>query len=72
VDADDIELITQLQLLRLNTGEQHPFADRLIEYLLENVIIDSPTEVPNNVRRVQKALKANNSTNNYSAKFKGI
>jgi uncharacterized protein (UPF0147 family) len=44
----------------------------LIEYLLDNVIIDSTEEVPNNVRRVQKALLKNKDLNNYKPAFKGI
>lgn len=50
------KLITPLQLLRLNTGESYPFADRLVEYLLGNVV----THLDNyedNIVRVQELLK---------------
>ena len=58
--------ISPLQLLRFNTQEQHPFADRLIEYLLENVITSAEDEIPDNVRRVQKVMELNSRSNNYS------
>ena len=51
----DIPLITSLQLLRLNTKKQAPFSDRLLEYLLENVI--TPTdEISNNVKLAQMVV----------------
>jgi hypothetical protein len=43
-----------------NTGEQHPFADRLIEYLAGNAITNADDEIYDNVRRAQKALYDNN------------
>ena len=55
----DIKLITPLQLLQFNTREQHPFADRLIEYLIGNAITNSEDEVSDNVHRAQKALRGN-------------
>ena len=58
-------LITTLQLLRMNTHEQHPFADRLIEYLMENAITSREEEIVDNVKRTQKAVEKNNFTNNY-------
>ena len=55
----DIKLITPLQLLQFNTREQHPFADRLIEYLIGNAITNSEDEVSDNIHRAQKALRGN-------------
>jgi len=51
--------ITNLQLLKINTGESYPFADRLIEYLTGNAVthIDSNAD---NIKRVNTALKRNN------------
>jgi hypothetical protein len=46
-------LVTPLQLLRLNTQTQVPFADRLIEYLLGNVIADTPDGVSENIELAQ-------------------
>ena len=54
-EEDDLPLITPLQLLRFNTGEQYPFADRLIEYLTGNAIT-SIDEITQNIARVQKAM----------------
>jgi hypothetical protein len=70
--ADQLKLISPLQLLHLNTKEQHPFADRLIEYLIGNAITNSETEIADNVRRAQKALASNYSANNYITKLPGI
>ena len=55
-----LNLISPLQLLQFNTNEQHPFADRLIEYLIGNVISNTEEEIYDNVRRAQKALYDNN------------
>lgn len=51
----NIPLITPLQLLRFNTMQSRPFADRLIEYLLGNCI-DASEELPDNINRLQKIL----------------
>lgn len=50
--------ISELQLLRINTGESYPFADRLIEYLTDNVITNID-EIGDNVVRLQKVLTKN-------------
>jgi len=61
----EFELCTPLQLLKMNTEQQHPFADRLIEYLIGNVITDDDL-LSKNIKRVQKALeKATSTTNNH-------
>jgi hypothetical protein len=69
---DEFPLITPLQLLHLNTKDHHPFADRLIEYLIGNAITNAEDEVYDNVRRAQKALASNFSANNYNINIPGI
>ena len=65
----EIKLISALQLLQFNTNEQHPFADRLIEYLIGNAITNTDDEIYDNVKRAQKALYDNNG-NKYNYKIK--
>lgn len=48
-------LINKLSLLRLNDGVTYPFSDRLIEYLLENVITDRDS-IGQNIKNVQQKL----------------
>jgi hypothetical protein len=50
------KLITPLHLLKLNTGESYPFANRLLEYLIGNVVtpIDS---IADNIERAKTAVK---------------
>ena len=67
-----VPLITPLQLLRSNTREQHPFADRLIEYLIGNAITNSETEIYDNIRRAQKALASNSLKNHYRTGIPGV
>lgn len=55
----ELQLITNLQLLQFNTGEQHPFADRLMEYLLGNAITGED-EINDNIKRAQKIIKNQN------------
>lgn len=68
----DIPLITNLQLLKFNTKEQHPFADRLIEYLTGNAITSADDEIYDNIRRAQKALWLNTNTNNFRPNIWGL
>ena len=55
---EEIALISPLQLLRLNTKVQTPFSDRLIEYLVGNVITNSPDEISENITLAQTVAKA--------------
>lgn len=48
----------------MNTGVQYPFSDRLIEYLLLNVI-DSADKIVDNTGRVQEALYVKVPENEY-------
>jgi hypothetical protein len=59
--------ISRLQLLALNTGESHPFADRLIEYL-SNSAITSIDEIADNIKRAQKVM----NDNGYYFKVNGL
>ena len=70
--ADKVKLISPLQLLNLNTSEQHPFADKLIEYLIGNTITNSEEEISANISRAQKALQSNYDANKYIAKLPGF
>lgn len=67
----EIDLITTLQLLQVNTKEQHPFADRLMEYLLDNAISKNQEELPENIKQVQYLLKLNSDINNFNTPFPG-
>jgi hypothetical protein len=56
INSRKFKPISKLQLLSLNTGISYPFADRLIEYLVLNVII--PTDrTPDNIKRLQKVME---------------
>ena len=50
--------ISELQLLKVNTGESYPFADRLFEYLTDNVITNID-DIGDNVVRLQKVFNKN-------------
>ena len=55
-DADYANLIkTRNSLLEMNTGYSYPFANRLIEYLVNNVI-DCTETIPDNIKRMQWLL----------------
>lgn len=49
-----LTLITPLQLLQLNTKVQMPFADRLLEYLLDQCVTGGDNEVRENVLMAQR------------------
>ena len=56
LNSREFRPISKLQLLALNTGISYPFADRLIEYLIANVIL--PNDVtPDNIKRLQKVME---------------
>lgn len=51
----DVKLISKLQLFSVNSSINHPFADRLIEYLVDNSITNLET-IDDNLRKLQLAL----------------
>ena len=53
--ANEINLVSGLQLLKLNTTVNYPFADRLIEYLTGNTITNIEN-ISDNIKRVQWSL----------------
>ena len=59
-----IQLISALQLLQLNTKKHIPFADRLIEYLLDMCITGGKDEPRENVLMVQKLLSIRHNGSN--------
>ena len=69
---EDLNLITPLQLLQFNTKDQHPFADRLIEYLIGNTITNAEEELYDNIKRAQKALTSNYHINKYVIGIPGV
>lgn len=58
INADSFVPISKLQLLAFNTGESHPFADRLVEYLSGSAITPID-EIPDNIKRAQRVMRQN-------------
>lgn len=56
INSREFKPISKLQLLALNTGISYPFADRLVEYLVANVILPNDA-TPDNIRRLQKVME---------------
>jgi hypothetical protein len=56
INLREFKPISKLQLLALNTGISYPFADRLIEYLVANVIVPNDG-TPDNIMRLQKIME---------------
>ena len=56
LNSREFKPISKLQLLALNTGISYPFADRLIEYLVSNVILPNDA-TPDNIKRLQKVME---------------
>ena len=65
------KLISPLQLLRTNTGVSYPFADRLIEYLVGNVVTPRD-DIADNISRAKSIIKANNNLNGIDLYTPGI
>ena len=56
---------TPSQLIKINDNYNHPFADRLIEYLTENVI--TPLDkIENNLKNAEKGLITSGTISNYT------
>ena len=51
----NIPLMTQSQLLYINSNISHPFADKLVGYLTGNTITNM-TEISSDIKRIQKKL----------------
>lgn len=58
-EYSEFKTLTPLQLLKINTGESYPFADKLVEYLTEHVI----THLDNNEDNIQRAKTVINRNN---------
>ena len=67
INSREFRPISKLQLLALNTGISYPFADRLIEYLVANVIAPNDA-TPDNIKRLQKVME----DCGYSFKIDGV
>lgn len=53
--SSKIPLVSQNQLLKINSHVSYPFANRLVEYLVDNAITPG-NETPDNIKRLQKQL----------------
>lgn len=62
------DFITRSQLTKLNDKVQHPFADRLIEYIMKNTI-DTRDVILNNTKLVQKAMITHNILTHYNQNY---
>lgn len=60
--------LTRSQLTKLNDNIHHPFADRLIEYIMKNTI-DARDVILNNTKLVQKAMIKNNLLPQYNPSY---
>lgn len=58
VENRSFKPISALQLLKGNTGVSYAFADRLIEFLMDNVTTNIET-VPDNIKRTQLTISKN-------------
>ena len=58
INERDFTPYTYLQLLLANTKESYPFADRLVEYLIGNVITEND-DIMDNIVRAQKTMEIN-------------
>lgn len=69
----NIPMKSSLQLLHINSGVNHPFSDRLMEYLTNNAISNTE-EISDNIRRIQKQLydRFHNYERGLSTKSGGI
>ena len=56
---------TPSQLIKINDNYNHPFADRLIEYLSKNAITDLD-EIPQNLKNAETGLIASGTIPNYT------
>lgn len=55
LDINNLNFSSSLQLLELNSNFSYPFADRLVEYLVDNPITNIE-EISDNIKRVQESL----------------
>jgi len=62
IDYRNLNLITTLQLLLLNTGIQYPFSNILIEFLTGNMVTPID-EIDANIKRAQQIAVENGNTN---------
>lgn len=67
----DNRTISQLGLLYLNDSHTYAFSDRLIEYLLENVITQND-EISQDIVRVQNYITSNKNYNKNGSVYGGV